>query len=356
MKRSLVLLTALTMIMGLGGCASSADRRPTQEWPEAEKMGFSPALLGEMEKNAATYRINNILIVRNGYKAYHLFNHEDFMKGEENLVPIYSCTKSIISALVGIALDKGYIESVDQKVSEFFPEWEELEPNEMRDSITVEHLLTHTSGWEWPEWTKWNYSITPFTENEDWVRFVLGRSIEARPGTKFNYNSGGSHLLSVIIQRASGMNTLSFARQHLFDPIGIGEVQWPQDPQGYYTGGHGLWMSADDLARFGLLYLSKGKWEDDQIIPEAWVEMSTTRQSEGSMQGGGGEYGYQWWVTALQVGSEQVQVAYALGYAGQFVYIVPEFNMVLVATSQNPGYPFVIRSYMERYILKSLID
>lgn len=369
MRKGIRVLALILAVLAVCGCSKNpapvaqpdlpppADF-PVQEWPTKapEELGFSQDLLETMEEQASNYDITNILIVRNGYKVYHRFVHKDYMLGENNLLPVYSCTKSISSALIGIALEEGYIQSIDQKISDFFPEWQELPPDELRDSITIKHLLTQTSGWDWPEFTTWNYRLTPLKESEDWVRFVLNREMAAEPGTVFNYSTGGSHLLSVIIERATGMDTLSYARSRLFDPIGIGEVDWRKDPQGFYIGGTDLWMSAEDMARFGLLYLRKGKWGDSQIVPESWVEASTSRQSEGSYRGGGGEYGYQWWIAALNVSGQRVDAAYALGFAGQFIYVVPEYDLVVVATGQNTQNPFVFRDYMQKYILPPLVE
>ncbi|MTI94402.1 MAG: serine hydrolase [Firmicutes bacterium] len=141
------------------------------------------------------------------------------------------------------------------------------------------------------------------------MEFVLGRRLLEEPGASFNYNTGASHLLSVIITRATGQDTYSFARENLFSPIGIGEVEWRTDPQGYYAGGTDLWMCAEDLARFGLLYLHNGRWDEEQIIPADWVELSTTSHSKGSRIGGG-QYGFQWWTTSLLVGTEFVECFY----------------------------------------------
>ena len=351
------MIALLLLIFVVSGCSAAPTMEywPTQEWQtqSLEEQGLSPALIELMEYDAEAYRISNIMIIRNGYRVYNRFIHEGYMRGaEEDLVPIYSCTKSITSALIGIALGQGHIESIEQKVSDFFPEWQALEPNLSRDSMTLEHLLNMTSGWSWGENRMWS-SLEPFTSSEDWVQFVLGQRMLYAPGTTFFYNTGGSHLLSVVIERSTGMDTLSYARTYLFDPIGVGEVEWQRDPQGYYTGGHDLWMRAEDMARFGLLYLNQGKWDGNQIIPAEWVEISTAHQS--TERGISGLYGYHWWVTPLVVRDKPVETYFALGFAGQYIYVVPEFDLVVVATSQNVENPTVIKTFMENYILPPLV-
>lgn len=147
------------VLLLINGCAEKGPAKmsywPTEQWQEATAVsqGFDVELLEEMEADTDNYRITNIMIVRNGFKVYHYFQHEDYMLGAyDNIVPIYSITKSVISALTGIAVDQGYFE-LDQPVSEFFPEWDNLAPDERRDSMTIRHLLELTTGWDWPEFT-----------------------------------------------------------------------------------------------------------------------------------------------------------------------------------------------------------
>jgi CubicO group peptidase (beta-lactamase class C family) len=167
--------------------------------------------------------------------------------------PLYSCTKSIISALVGIAIEQGAIKSTEQYAADFFPA---LNIQGEAQKIRLQHLLTQTSGLNWPEWSDPKL-IPAFVQSKDWVRFVWERPMETAPGSKFNYSTGNSHVLSAIIQQATGQSTLAYAQSNLFGPLGISNFEWQQDPNGVYTGGFGISMTVPDMAKIGSCIYSK---------------------------------------------------------------------------------------------------
>jgi len=175
---------------------------------------------------------------------------------------------SIISVLIGIAIDEGLIESVDVSISEFFPDI-----SEDKASITIEHLLTMRTGIEWLEDPPRLDSVEGMFASENWVEFVLNQEQHVRPGGLWRYNFGVPHLLSAIIQEASGMTASEFATDRIFNPLGITSAEWHSDPQGVTMGGVGLLMSPRDLLKIGQLYLNGGEWEGRQIISEEWVNM-----------------------------------------------------------------------------------
>lgn len=211
-----------------------------------------------------------------------------------------------------------------------------------------------TSGLKWPETTDWNYSVQPLVTNEDWINFITDREFAQKPGEVFNYSTGGSHLLSAIIQETTGKTTYEYAREKLFDPLGIEYVEWGEDPQGINSGGEGIWMSAEDLARIALLYLNNGMWNGNQIVPEDWVEESSKPRVEG--WDFAGDYGYHWWTSSTEVENETVNYYYALGFAGQFTFIVPDMDLIGVFTAQNVNNPMRGKKVFENIVLESIIE
>jgi CubicO group peptidase (beta-lactamase class C family) len=273
--------------------------------------------------------VHGLLIVRNGYTVVEVYYPP---YGPNTRHGTASCGKSFTGALVGIAIHEGYIEDVDQKVADFFPDHAAFQSDPLKQAMTVEHLLTMTSGLDWPE-SAASYSssrniMNQMMRSQDWVQFVLDRPMAAAPGTTFNYSSGASHLLSAIIQEATGIGTLSFARTHLFEPLGISRVYWPSDPQGIAFGAGGLRLTPRDMAKFGQLYLQGGVWGGKQIVPEEWVEASITQQV--NAHGAASYYGYQWWVRGSGTYAAQ-------GYRGKRIFVIPDLEMVVVFTADLSG-------------------
>ena len=264
--------------------------------------------------------VHAVLVVRNGYTVVEAYYPP---YGPDVRHSTASCGKSITGALVGIAIREGYVEGVDQKVADFFPDRADLQSDPLKQAMTVEHLLTMASGLGWPE-SAASYSSALNVMNQmmgsrDWVNFVLDRPTSTAPGTTFNYSSGDSHLLSAIVQEATVESTYSFARTHLFEPLGMSYVRWPTDPQGIAFGGGGLWMTPRDMARFGQLYLQGGTWDGEQVIPAEWVEASVARQV--AAHGAASYYGYQWWVRGSGTYA-------AHGYRGKRIFVIPDLEMV----------------------------
>lgn len=271
--------------------------------------------------------LRSLLVVRNAKliaEAYYDNNDA------EGLNHVRSVTKSVISTLIGIAIDKGFIQSTNQALAEL------LEPvvdviDEQKGKITIAHLLTMSSGLEWnevngPEYGEW-------ISAEDQIHYVLQKPLVAVPGQQFNYNSGAAHLLSVILTRATRMSTLDFADHYLFAPMGITNRRWQQVSGGYYNGGAGLELRARDMAKLGLLFLQKGISGKQEIVSSAWVAEATQMQQRLGFTFSALKnvhYGYLWW---LEAGQKSLAF-FAWGYGGQFVYCVPDLNLVVVTTSQ----------------------
>jgi hypothetical protein len=188
---------------------------------------------------------------------------------------------------------------------------------------------------------RWQGLIEMRSSN-DWTRHVLDLPMEYTPGTRFEYCNGTSYLLSAIIQNTTGMRTLAFAEQFLFHPLGITDIDWATSPQGVDIGYSELWLKPADMARFGLLYLNNGRWHEKQIVPAAWVTESTRGQIDAEP---GDQYGYQWWVDSSGYYA-------AAGHNGQFIFVVPDKNMVVVFTGELHGSNFLVPQRMlDEYIL-----
>jgi CubicO group peptidase (beta-lactamase class C family) len=246
---------------------------------------------------------------------------------------VRSVTKSFTSALVGIAIDKGYLESVDQTLGEFISRPNNPEEYDPRIwDITIHQLLSMTSGLEWRE-LGGRSEFSTWSNSSNQVEYVLQQPFESNPGDTFNYNSGASHLVSVILSKATRKNTVDFAKEHLFDPIGIGEREWLSDNMEYNFGGHGLKIIPRDMIKFGTLYLNGGMVENTQVISNIWINESNAEKIPTELHESFPfpQYGYFWW---LRPGPNVFGDIYiANGWGGQFIVIVPDHNLVVAATS-----------------------
>ena len=240
-----------------------------------------------------------------------------------------SASKSVISALVGIAIDRGIIDSVDVKVAEYFPELIAGSDDARKQQITIENLLTMQSGLE----TTSNRNYGKWVLSDNWIEFALNQPLVAEPGTRMLYSTGSTHLLSAIVTQASGMSTKQFAQENLSARLGFSMSYWSQDPQGIYFGGNDMEMTPRQMLEFGRLYLNEGIKDNEQIISKAWVEDSHKPRAR-SPRGQGRFYGYGWWLRDLA----GMQVPVAWGYGGQLIFVVKELDLVVVATSEStPG-------------------
>lgn len=306
---------------------------PTNGWRSCrpEQVGMDEGLLRKVNDEILLLQrlhvdLHNVLIIKNGYIVAEQYYSE---YTADSLHPIYSCTKSITSALMGIAIDKGYIESVDEKVVNYFPEYEFENPSEQKDNINIENLLTMSAGFEWFE-MEYSYdddqnSFYQWIRSDDRIQFVLDLPLVTVPGEAFNYNTGISHVLSAIIQRSTGVRTDLFAKEHLFEPVGISDYNWHIDSKNIATGGHGLRLYPRDMAKIGYLYLKHGIWDGEQIIPENWIDASSMAHIQRKYIPEF-YYGYHWWVKLNSYYN-------AVGANGQWIYVIPEYDLVVVFTN-----------------------
>jgi CubicO group peptidase (beta-lactamase class C family) len=234
---------------------------------------------------------------------------------------VYSITKSVTSALVGIAVADGKLESVEQRLVHFFPGYARAAEAALR-RVTLADLLTMRAG----------FSGKPIASSDNWIRTLMTRPLEHEPGTVFSYDTGSSHLLSAVLTKVTGEQAATLARERIFRPLGITSGwRWPDDGQGVSLGGDGLAMRARDLAKLGQLYLQEGRWNGKQIVPAGWVRRSTRMHATFGAPDQG--YGYQWWV---QKGPRGTAYA-ALGFGGQAVVVFPALDLVIVLTTLPRG-------------------
>ena len=285
----------------------------------------SAALDAAVSAAADLPRLRSLLVTRRGEVIV-----ERYFRGTRAATPanIKSASKAVISCLVGIAIDRKLIPGVDAPIAPYFPELRGAGVDLRKRKITIEDLLTMRSGLE--STSIRNYGA--WVRSPNWVRYALTRPLAAEPGTEMIYSTGNYHLLSAILTKASGTSTLAFARDALAKPLGITLASWPQDPQGIYFGGNEMVMTPRQMAAFGSLYLQRGRANGRQIVPAAWVDSSFVprERSHWSDQ----LFGYGWWIREMA----GRQVYYAWGYGGQFVFIVPDLELVIVTTSvATPG-------------------
>lgn len=248
-------------------------------------------------------------------------------KRASSLANIKSASKSVISALVGIAIDRGSIRSVSQEIGAFFPEILTDPRSLAKRSITIENLLTMQAGLE--STSSRNYGAWVLSPN--WIRYALERPLASPPGTRMQYSTGNTHLLSAILTKASKVSTWKLAQDSLARPLGFSLAPWSKDPQGVYFGGNDMLMTPRQMLQFGDLYLNDGRSRDGkQVVPASWVRASLTPRVESGREPGR-YYGYGWWVRDL--GGHQA--FYAWGYGGQFIFVIPSLKLGVVTTSAS---------------------
>ncbi len=315
-------VAAWYLLVGLAGGAIACGSDPMQ--------GIDPQLLEQAYARArAIPGIRSLLVQRHGVLVGEEYFHGS---GPDSLDQVWSVTKSVMSILTGIALQRGDLASLDQTLDDFLgPVVDSLPADKGR--ITLRQLLTMTSGLQWHELDgggEYNLWVT----SGDMVQYAIDRPWASAPGTTFLYNTGAAHLLSAILTEATGTSTLDFASRFLFGPLGITRLDWWTDDRGYYTGGMGLNLRPRDMMTIGQLFLRQGVWQGAEVVSAAWVEESTAPHvATGNAIQFGPQYGYLWWI-----GQGQGRAFYfATGYAGQFILVAPDLDLVIVATSAWQG-------------------
>jgi len=292
---------------------------------QAQSLNADSITLTLQEISALPY-VESFLLVRNGF----LIAEEYYtMGGKYKFANIASVSKSIASALVGIALREKYLDSLGQKLVDFFPEYVTSALDPRKRDITIEHLITMRTGLDADESKDYSNILN---QNTDWMKAIINLPMRANPGAEFSYSSLNTHLVSGILTKASGMTAKSLAQRFLLDPLGISVISWPADPQGYSFAGSGLVIYPRDLARYGYLYVHSGWSDGKSIVPEEWVNVSIQPHDNTYRTWGpftNVRYGYMWWTAQWNADS----LFLAIGFGGQFIICVPRYDLVVVITS-----------------------
>ena len=323
--------------------AHQAAYWPTNGWRQSppQEQDIDPVMLAraahEARHNLPT--LYSLLVIRNGHIVLeeHYHGHKP-----GDLYSVRSVTKSVTSALVGIACHDQYLTGLDQKVADLLPEYIGADADPRKHAMTVQDVLTMQAGLRWDESDEWKLD-----GSENWVAFTLNRPMATSPGTHFTYNTGLSQVLAAILTKTTQVSMSEFAQARLFQPLGIQTAEWETDPQGLTIGGFGLSLAVEDLAKIGYLYLHNGQWDDQQIVPTAYVRASTTAWSAGGFPEEN-SYGYQWWVTQ----EAGYPAFFAAGYGGQYLYVVPELDTIVVTTA---NYELPPEQTPDRYLITNFV-
>ena len=326
-----VVTTGCNTMYGEHNAAVESEWLWEKESPESQSIR-SEDMAGMIEYiDSNKISIHSIIIYQNGTIPLEVYFKPYNKHVSHNMK---STSKVVISALVGIALREGYIESLDESAFSYFPEYDVNSGR--KSSITLRDLLTMSSGLKWEE-NNLNSMYTFFVSKRI-VKRVLNQPLVSEPGSKFNYNTGLTHLLSAIISKASGTSTLQFAERYLFQPLDIHNVQWEKDRDGFHIGGSELFMTPRAMTKFGVMYLNGGEYAGRQIVPKDWVTESTMTQIEGLFHGARVKYGYLWWVdigNQLFTYLDNEKDFLAMGVHGQRIYICPNLDTVVVITADQ---------------------
>ena len=383
----LIFCTALTLLVF--GCRSDLSGQYSYTIPEETQDGISTSSISETSLDTALIfkalekvisgkfdEVHSVLI----YKGDKLVV-EEYFKGHkyqwdapkhlgtfvqwdrEMLHRIMSDSKSVTSALVGIAIDQGYIKSVNQSIFDYLPDHQHLK-KDGKELITIEHLLTMTSGLEWNGWevpysSPENPIISIWFSDKDPVSFILEGKLIHQPGTHYSYYGGCQILLGEIIRNASKLDIPEFSKTYLFDPLEIEDFEWAvKFENGVYEAAGGLKLTPRAMLKIGILFLNHGRWNGKQIIPESWVEKSATPYGNNLNIKVPGErswrhgYTYSWWTRTFE--KEDIDIFFAEGLGGQNIMIVPEADMVVVFTGGNYTIVPPPRKLMDKYIIPAI--
>lgn len=308
---------------------------PTAGWRTStpEEQGMSSDALADLVDFGAASAMDSLLVVRHGRIVVEV-HYAPFQPGLKHAVN--SVTKAVVGTLAGIALQEGVLGPLDQSVIGLFPERRVANVDANKKAMTLATLLDSTSGLDWrePLSNAPPETMLQMASSPDWVGFVLDRPMARAPGLAFDYDSGTWHLLSAILAKKTGASALDYAKQKLFTPLGITDVAWRHDPQGITSGGFGLMMQPRDMAKIGYLHLRGGAWDGQQLLPADWAEK--IRHATVDMRLGttpGFRYANGWWTIPDK------RVYMAVGYLRQLVIVLPDADIVAVATGRW-HYPF----------------
>lgn len=343
---ALFLSSTLLFISGGGLSLNSEDF--ILETSESEAENFTALSSVEMERRldditsplADIGPINSLLVSQHGeLVAEKYYGRMNANRGSN----IKSASKSLLSILIGIAIDNGFLEGVHQPIGDFFPDYFDSNPDSLKYNITIEDLLTMRSGLASTSRANYGRWVT----SNNWIRYKLDQPLRGVPGQDRIYSTGNTHLLAVILTRATGMNTLQFSNRYLFGPMDIQITGWDRDPQGYFLGGNNMAMRPRDMIKMGQLMMDVGVYNGNQLVPKEWIIKSiepVTGRIAGTQN-----YGYLWFRRM----AGEFHMIYAFGSGGQYIMILPELDAVVTVTTRT-GTSESTRNYRRQ--LFSIID
>jgi CubicO group peptidase (beta-lactamase class C family) len=348
-------VAAVPLLLAASPVLAYAQKADGWTWPEGslEELGFDTTLGDRLVEALPNFpAVTGVVIIRHGQVAFEHYLDPD---NAETLVNIRSVTKSLTSTLVGIALHRGELESIDLTLGELIPDRIPADADPAVADITLRSFLTMTSGLWWDGHEDWGMLLA----SEHWTETTLSQPIVADQGEQFIYNTGGSHLIGVVVAEVVGRPLEDYAREHLFTPLGILDGDWMRSPQDEVNGGAGLELTPRDAAKLGQLLLQRGQWDEIQVFGEDYAIAATTQQSDGeSVTGGsiGVAYGFQWWVT----NDTGYEAFFALGFGGQYVYVVPDLDLVVVVAARfEDGEQPILTSHRpipEQIVIPAILD
>jgi CubicO group peptidase (beta-lactamase class C family) len=332
--------SAILILSMLVGCSSSPQELENVDYTPLIGAGWQastpqeqrldPLLVAEMYHNAAELEtLYSLLVVKNGYLIAEDYFNEGSIGGKTLL---QSASKSYVSALVGIALEEGYLSSVDQKMVDFFPEHADQITDPRKKQITIREMLQMRAGYPDEETDQAYLDALYWGE---YPHLIVDFPLVSDPGTSFNYSNLTFSWLAILLARACGTDLKSYAQEYLFQPMDTEVGDWLQDRDGNYIGSGGIHLTARDAAKFGLLYLNDGEYKGEQIIPSDWVHASLQSYSENTRDYGRSlsfrdlGYGYGWWTAR----AGEHSFSFAWGHGGQLIVLLDELDMVIVTTA-----------------------
>jgi CubicO group peptidase (beta-lactamase class C family) len=331
---------------GEGGATSAADQR----YPLAAAQGIdSRGLQSASAALAASPYPLFLLVERNGVLVMEdYFNQASATAAYD----VRSVTKTVVSILVGIAIDRGLIRGVDETIGDYLrPVVPSLGAEKAR--ITIRQLLTMTSGLPWLELNSVEQDYFAFVQSPDPLLWILDRPLEHPPGEVWNYNTGACHILSAILTEAAGASAADFAEAHLFGPLGEEIGPWLADNRGYCFGGHGASLRGRTMIKLGRLFLDGGTWQGRVVVSEGWVRESTAwHRDTGNALPWGSGYGYLWWIG--RDARTGLEFRLAIGYGGQFIVVVPDRNTTVAAATTWSNIPDADANWM--LVLRTIVE
>ncbi|MEM7484322.1 MAG: serine hydrolase [Bacteroidota bacterium] len=316
---------------------STTTKQHTQKWPtrnwEHDTIKSSSYFKTVVDSFPGKY---SLLIVKNGKIT---FEHYQEPYSKDSLIHVNSCTKTVISMLFGAVFKEQSASNENRAAIDFFPEY--AVDDSLFQKIKVKHFLSMSSGLEWRGGID-AADVIQMSETNDWAKYVFERKIAQKPGENFLYNSGGSQVVSTILNKRTNDSLMKFARENLFNPLGISEIKWDSTPKGVPKAGWGLHLKMEDMAKLGYLLLKKGKWQDVQIVPEEWVSKMSSKHL---VANDNYDYGYQVWIPK-NIGTKCFLFIGSYPPSKKIVAVLPELNSVVVYVGENYNTNDLLRDFV----------